>query len=232
VTVTVIGSALAAGPYKIISGAGGTNVAGSVASSTVTVLGAGVVSGALTTLKIVGGELYLVVNHAPTANNVTYSRGSVNSWHILVTDLLTNATDVDGGDTLTLSSVGTSTNGIILAIGGGYVSYLNTNLVNDRFTYTVSDGNATATGTVTLITAPFASGQTASVAVSGSTATVTFAGIPGYKYGVQRSTNVVDWVTLEITNAPGTGAFQVTDNFSDLGTVPSSAYYRLMWNGN
>jgi hypothetical protein len=156
----------------------------------------------------------------------------VNSWKISVTDLLTNATDVDS-DTLTLTSVGTSTNGITLAIGGGYVSYVNASIVNDQFTYTVSDGNGgSATGTVTLVAVPFVSGQNATITVGGSSATVGFAGIPGYRYEVERSTNVVDWVTILTTNAPANGVFSVTDNFSDLGTVPSSAYYRLIWNGN
>jgi hypothetical protein len=232
VTVTVAGSALPASSYKIISTNTAGMVAGSVASSTVNVLGAGVVSGTVTTLTIATNELYLVVNHPPTANNVTYSRGSVNSWQIPVANLLTNASDVDG-DTVTLTSVGTSTNGVTLTIGGGYVSYLNTNLVTDQFTYTVSDGKgASATGTVTLIITPFALGQNATVTVSGSSATVGFAGIPGYKYGVQRSTNLLDWVTILTTNAPGTGVFDVTDSFTDLGTIPSAAYYRLFWNGN
>ena len=232
VTVTVIGTALPAGSYKLISAPTGGAVAGAVASSPVTVLGAGFASGALTTLKIVGGELYLVVNHAPTANNASYSRGSVNSWQIAVPNLLTNAADADG-DPLTLSSVGTSTNGVTLTIAGGYVTYVNTNLVNDQFAYTVADGNGgSATATVTLVAAPFVSGQNASVTVSGSTATVEFAGIPGYKYEVERSTNLVNWVNILTTNTPSNGAFSVTDNFSDLGTIPSSAYYRMSWNGN
>ena len=64
---------------------------------------------------------------------------------------------------------------------------------------------------------------------AGGTATVSFAGIPGYTYGVQRSTNLLAWVTLVTTNAPANGLFNYTDNFSDLGFVPASAYYRLLW---
>ena len=41
---------------------------------------------------------------------------------------------------------------------------------------------------------------------------------------------LVDWVTILTTNAPANGLFNYTDNFSDLGVVPSSAYYRLQWN--
>jgi autotransporter-associated beta strand protein len=71
---------------------------------------------------------------------------------------------------------------------------------------------------------------TASNTFSGSTATVSFAGIPGFNYTAQRSTNLVGWASLLTTNAPAGGLFQVIDNFSDLGVVPSSAYYRLIYN--
>lgn len=232
VTVSVIGTPLPGGVYKLISTNTAGAVAGSVASSSLNILGAGVSAGALTALTILTNELYLVVNHPPVATNVTYARGSVNSWQIAVTNLLANASDADG-DPLTLTSVGTSTNGVTLTVAGGYVSYLNANLVNDQFTYTVADNKGgSATGTVTLLITPFTSGQSGAIAVSGSSATVSFAGIPGYKYGVQRSTNVVDWATILTTNVPPGGVFDVTDTFTDLGFVPATAYYRLMWNGN
>lgn len=49
-------------------------------------------------------------------------------------------------------------------------------------------------------------------------------------WGMQRSTNLTTWVTILTTNAPGNGLFNYMDNFSDLGVVPSLAYYRLQWN--
>jgi hypothetical protein len=73
-------------------------------------------------------------------------------------------------------------------------------------------------------------GQAQGITVIGSSATLSFAGIPAYTYGVQRSTNLTDWVTIWTTNAPGNGLFNYTDTFSDLGgVVPASAYYRLSW---
>ena len=99
----------------------------------------------------------------------------------------------------------------------------------DSFTYTVNDGQGgSATGTVSITAVGGQTGQGQTVTVSGSSATVGFAGIPGYAYEVQRSTNLTDWVTLETTNAPGTGTFECLDGFSDLGGVPSQAYYRLL----
>ena len=47
----------------------------------------------------------VVTNHPPNVSNVSYTRNTaVNIFNILVSDLLTNATDLDG-DLLTLASV-------------------------------------------------------------------------------------------------------------------------------
>jgi len=172
-----------------------------------------------------------VTNHPPVATLVGYYRGSVPTWKILLTDIVTNISDADS-DTITVSSLGTSTNGVTLTTGGGYVLYYNTNLVNDQFTYSVSDGNGgSTTGTVNLAAQAFISGQSASVAISGGTATVSFAGIPGLSYTAQRSTNLTAWVSILTTNAPTSGLFEVIDDFSDLGfIIPVSAYYRLQYN--
>lgn len=95
----------------------------------------------------------------------------------------------------------------------------------------MSDGfGGSATGTITLISQVFVTGQPATVSTGGSTATVNFAGIPGYSYSIQRSTNLVDWAAIWTTNAPANGLFNYTDTFSDLGFVPGVAYYRLQYN--
>jgi hypothetical protein len=76
------------------------------------------------------------------------------------------------------------------------------------------------------------SGQATSISNNQSgSVKVNFAGITGYSYGVQRSTNLVSWTTIWTTNAPSGGLFNYVDKFGDLGgTVPSAAYYRLTWN--
>ena len=76
------------------------------------------------------------------------------------------------------------------------------------------------------ITVISAVGGPQTITVSGGSATVKFAGIPGFSYLVQRSTNLVDWLTLFTTNVPSSGLYSFTDTFSDLGTPPTSAYYR------
>ena len=173
----------------------------------------------------------VVTNHPPVAANVNYYRNAgISTLRITIADLLTNVTDVDL-DTLTLTAVGTSTNGISSITNSTFVLYQNTNSVNDQFTYTVDDGNGgSVTANVNIVVQPFVTGQSATITVSGPTATVQFFGIPGYGYGVQRSTNLTSWATLVNTNAPANGAFEWTDDFSDLGVVPASAYYRLQYN--
>jgi hypothetical protein len=78
--------------------------------------------------------------------------------------------------------------------------------------------SATITGTVTGV-----------INAGGSPVITGFSGTPGYLFYVQRSTNLVNWTTILTTNAPASGLFICTDNFSDLGGPPSYAFYRLSW---
>jgi hypothetical protein len=182
-----------------------------------------------------GGFAYLGImeisaNHLPVANDNIYGRSGLTGWGIAVNDLLTNATDVDF-DPLTLVGVSNSTNGVTLTINGGYVTYYNTNLVDDRFSYTVTDGfGGTNTATITLTASGSGSvgGGISSVTFTNGVAGMTFTGVPGYLYHVQVSTNLLDWNDIWVTNAPSGGVFQFNDSIAPM----PNAYYRLMWNGN
>jgi len=176
----------------------------------------------------------IVTNHPPVALANTYSRSNLSGWKIAISDLLTNASDVIDGDTLTLAGVGTSTNLVTLDTTSlpGYVAYYNANPVADQFTYTVTDGfGGTNTATITL---SYASTHpvTGTSSIAGITGTnpkvLTAYGIPNYSYVTQRSTNLIDWVDI-VTNAAATnGAITISDYFGDLGSnAPGSAYYRL-----
>ena len=183
------------------------------------------------TNNLAGGQI--VTNHPPVANASIYSRKGFSTWKIYITDLLINVTDVDG-DSLTLAGVGVSTNGLTLTADASWVYYYNSNIVNDRFDYTVSDGfGGTVVGVVYLtmtnnVSAIF--GQNTTIGVTNGVASLTFYGIPTYSYGIGRTTNLVDWKVILTTNAPANGAFHFNDNFADLGAVPAAAYYRLQWN--
>jgi hypothetical protein len=169
-----------------------------------------------------------VTNHPPIANNPSYTRNAaVNTFKVLVSDLLSNATDFDA-DNLTLASIGPTTNNATVLVTGSYVLYANTNAVADQFSYTVSDGfGGTNTGTVTLnLSSTPLFGQSAIVSTSGGTATLSFAGIADYSYSVSRTTNLLSWVTIWTTNAPVGGLFQFVDTSAPL----SGAFYRLQFN--
>jgi hypothetical protein len=188
-----------------------------------------------------GGSVSLnqvVTNHPPVANGNTYSRGGSPTWKIAISDLLTNATDLDG-DTLALVGAGPSTNLVTMTTNnfGGpvmYCLYYNTNQVDDQFTYTVADGYGGTNSAV--ITLTYASTNAivgnSSIAITGTTSVkvVTAYGIPGYTYVTQRATNLnqLVWENLA-TNTLATNAvsFSVTDS----NPPSSTAYYRLLWPG-
>jgi len=194
---------------------------------TVAYLGDGNYVGSTNTLE------QIVTNHPPVVNPATYSRNAaVNQIKITVTNLLSNASDMDG-DTLTLASVGGNTNpAAILMVSGGFVLYYNTNAVFDDFTYTVSDGYGgtnSATVTINVDSTPlFGQATIPEVNTPGGSATLNFAGIPGLSYSVQRSTNVtfIPVDTLWTTNAPSNGLFKYQDN----GAPADKAFYRLQYN--
>jgi subtilisin-like proprotein convertase family protein len=171
-----------------------------------------------------------VTNHPPVAATMTVNRTAGLSLLIAFSDLSTNWTDADG-DTVTLASLNLlTTNGIMLATNASDISYANGQNVNDQFSYTVSDGQGgTARGLVNIVVVASIWGQAQSVSVSNGTVTVFFTVVPGYSYAAQRSTNLVNWLTILTTNAPSGGVIQITDNFIDLNLPPSSAFYRLEW---
>ncbi len=190
----------------------------------------------------------IVTNHPPTATVMTVTCTEGLSVMIALSDIATNWRDVDG-DPVELTAINlTTTNGVALfplnlttnldgsyvLATNAYIGYVNpTNAGNDQFAYSISDGEGgTNLGYVDIvISTNVITGQaTGIIFTGGGPVTVNFAGIIGYSYGVQRSTNLLDWVTLWTTNAPAGGLFNYTDAFGDLGgNAPSSAYYRLSW---
>jgi hypothetical protein len=172
-----------------------------------------------------------IMNNVPVAGTAQFSRPSGIALKIKIVDLLTNATDADL-DVLSLVSVSAATtNGTPLSTDSTYV-FVDTNTVDDAFTYTVQDGwSGTNSGTVLVSIVATNPGQAQSIVVSNGIATVTFAGIPNYSYTAERATNVFfsDGLRTWSTNAPAGGVFQVQDDFSDLGSIPDQGYYRLRY---
>ena len=228
------GAAFAAGSYKIIAKATAGNVgilAGTLPSVNVT--GGGFAVGTVASLQIISGELFLVVTHPPAATTMTVTRSAGLSVKISLSDLATNWTDSDG-DTVVFSGINlVTTNLVNLATNGTWILYTNSPNVSDQFSYGISDGKGgTNIGLVNIVIMSNITGQTTGlISPGGVPVTVSFAGIPGYSYSVQRATNLTDWVTIWTTNAPSGGLFDYPDYFTELGgTAPTSAYYRLRWN--
>ena len=88
---------------------------------------------------------------------------------------------------------------------------------------------ATASSTITVMVTN-AVGSARSATSGGDGVTITFAGIPGYAYAVERSSSVSDWsgaITVQTTNTPKAGVWTFTE-----APPFSPAYYRLRQNNN
>ena len=181
-----------------------------------------------------------IANVNPVAGADTETRDPSVCLKILKSKLVGLATDANH-DVLSVSGVETtSTGGATLSTNATYVLYQPNGAGDgDTFTYTVSDGNGgTATGTVTVRVAIQPGAACGQIRVSGGVATVKMFGIPGVQYDIQRSTDLNAWTTLltapplntasPFTASTADGSFSFTDSFSDLGSPPPAAYYRLL----
>ncbi|WP_425500499.1 beta strand repeat-containing protein [Pedosphaera parvula] len=174
-----------------------------------------------------------IVNLSPQAGVASFARAPDISFKIKISDLLTNASDVDG-DALALASISaTSTNGAAISTNAIYVFYeapaTNGN-VTDSFSYTVVDTfGATNSG---IVTVTIVDDNGPSVNITGLTKLadgnqeIDFAGIPGRSYLIQSTSDLTPPITWTIlgTNSAGTnGLF----NYIDLDATNHSArYYR------
>ena len=175
----------------------------------------------------------------PVATPKTFSRQPNTSLKMLISDLMVDNTDF-GGATPSFASVAASSDqGATVWSSGLWVFYLpNSAGTADTFSYTISgQGGGTVNGTVTVnLDSPGAGGASGSISLIGNVATVRMYGLPGVQYEVQRSTDLVGWITLTsteltpltppITASSADGSISFTDTFS--GTPPTSAYYRVV----
>jgi hypothetical protein len=158
-----------------------------------------------------------VINIAPVAGNVTLYRNPVLNVKVLLSVLLTNASDTDG-NTLSLTVSSTSASNATVTLDGGWVFYTPpagfTNA--DSFTYTVTDGyGGSATGTVTVaILVNNTQSENLTVANLGNGSTfIDFSGIAGRSYMIQSSSNLQtpNWQLLGTATADWSGRFSFTD---------------------
>jgi len=145
--------------------------------------------------------------------------------------LLLFATDADGDD-LTVSSVTTtSTNGGTVGLSGGQITYSPAPgfIGLDRFTYTVNDGHGgfgSADVNVQVRSGDGQSGNMLPLVTTAGGFQVSFAGIPGRTYTLQRGPAITGpWSTIASVTVDSEGI----GTFADTNSPPSSAFYRTVY---
>lgn len=131
-------------------------------------------------------------------------------------------------------SLGTnSTLGTVITNGSGtilkYAYPTSGTPSSDSFTYTITDGAASAIGAVTLIFTTVAGPSLAAGSDGMGHAVVSFHGLPGYSYHVQRATTLTptpDWTNAAPVSVPsnGDGSYIWTNIVSD-----PEGFYRLSY---
>jgi autotransporter-associated beta strand protein len=162
--------------------------------------------------------------------------GFARAWgtfaRISVADLLTHTT---GNDTRALVSVAAGSLGTTNLVSGGMILVAPTHNATETYQYVVQlTGYATslATNTLTLSVTNAVGAQRPIINTSGGALTVTFFGIPGFIYKVQKTTSLspADWVNFATSQTADstTGKLEVTDTVAN----EASAYYRLVQDNN
>lgn len=171
----------------------------------------------------------IVTNHPPTAADVYFDRQAGYPLAISVADLTTNWSDVDG-DTVSLASIGVSTNGVTITNNAGSLVYSDTNNVDDLFVCTISDGWGGTNFQTVYIDIVLTNTIPTIIGVgngSNSGVTLSLSGAPGYTYILEATTNLLppaNWLPLD-TNTLGTnGLWQFID--TDFTNFPQR-FYRL-----
>jgi hypothetical protein len=169
-------------------------------------------------------------NHPPVANPLYLSRAWGTIMRIPIAFVLTNSTTDPDGDPTVLSGLGVSTNGTPIRTNSLFILFAPTNNISECFSYVIRDVRSyrpgdtvrTATGWIT-VTVTNAISSVVSVNSSGGAVTLNFAGVPGYAYDVERSTNLTSWTVILTTNAPVRGLWIYTDAHPP----QPEAFYRL-----
>jgi autotransporter-associated beta strand protein len=165
----------------------------------------------------------IVVNRAPVPNPITLTNYPPAILEIPIVILRTNATDADG-DNLQLTSINlVTTNGVTLTTNNTHIFYASNLPVPDQFTYTITDNRGgQATGTVYITNNPAARFASAPI-LNTSGLTLQLVGRPGVTYHLDRSTNLLTWLTISTNTAPANGLFQ----YFDPNPPNPAAFYKL-----
>jgi len=165
-------------------------------------------------------------NDAPTAVPLSLTRLSGTPMRISIASILAAGASDPDAQQLTVSAVGPSEQGANVRISGSSILYTPVNNQDDSFPYTVRDpGGLTATSTVSIRVLGH-EGRIGSFSLNPSgQPTMQFAGIPGFRYAIERSGDLTNWETVQTLTAPPAGLFQYTDPAAPGGSM----YYRLRY---
>jgi hypothetical protein len=117
-----------------------------------------------------------------------------------------------------------STNGGAVTLANGIVTYTPaTNFSGaDLFTYVVTDGSTSTTGSVQVLVADTGSlvrNLIGAVVVDTDGAHARFAGIPGFTYTIERSTDGIEWTAIGTAVVPANGLIEFLDSTPPAGSV-------------
>ncbi len=167
-------------------------------------------------------------NTVPVFAGYTVSTPYQTAVTISLGKLLTGASDADG-DAVSVASVGASAHSGTVVLQSTSILYTPPSGYSgtDTFPVNVIDARgASASGTVTVTVQPLTDvnlNPPALTPLPDGHMSLTFQGIPGRIYQVQRSTDLRTWLTIATLTAGPTGAISYVDSSPPAG----SAYYRL-----
>jgi hypothetical protein len=164
--------------------------------------------------------------------NLSYTPATGTGLRILLSDITGNAGTKSSQSSPAYAITGvsaSSTQSGTVANNSTTILYTppNNTITSDTFTYTLTDGTASATATVTVnFVSP--TGPTLSITLNGSNnPVITFYGILGQGYHIQRSPDMVTWADVQAVTIASTGDGSYT--WTDTGATGSANYYRLRY---
>ena len=173
----------------------------------------------------------MCIRDSVTASPVSVGRAWGTFLRIPVTAVKAKIT---GGTTpYTLLSVNSRESADFVRISGDYILFAPAANTNSILDYSVEDSanptKALASSIINVtITNAVSSVNSISNNVEAGTVTIRFAGIPGYGYAVERSSDLANWNTVWPTNTPAGGVWIFTDGPDP--APPNPSYYRLRQN--
>ncbi|MBN8459840.1 MAG: cadherin-like beta sandwich domain-containing protein [Verrucomicrobia bacterium] len=178
---------------------------------------------------------FFTAGHAPAFAGYAASTPWQTPATIALRKILTKASDPDGGAISITSAGPVSANGGAVVLLADSVRYTPPDGFSGTDTFTIvltDEGGASVTGTVTVqvgsapnVGTPGANANPPKLAtLPGGKMGLSFQGIPGRSYIIQRSIGGLDdWQTLATVTADATGKI----SFTDENPPPGSAFYRL-----